>query len=112
MHQLVRQSVVFLMVAVLVAVPLAGSVMAGDSMGEETYFKDDISGEAMLFDLVIVRPVSILATIAGGVLWPFTFPFWFSERTAADTRTEAGVTFEKYIGEPIQYTFNRRLGDM
>ncbi len=111
MHQLIRKSVVFLLVAALVIVPLTGSVLADETKDEIAYFRNDISGEAMLADLVLVRPIGILATITGGILWVFTLPFSFAEKNGPDTRADIGVTVEKFIGEPIKHTFNRRLGD-
>jgi hypothetical protein len=112
MRRLTKKSVVFLLVALLVMVPLAGPVMAGDDFEEDAFHKEDIRGEAMLADLLIVRPVGLLATLTGAIFWPFTLPFSLSEKTGPDNRAEIAVTVEKFIGEPIQYTFNRRLGDM
>jgi hypothetical protein len=115
MHRLIKNSVVFLLVAALVIIPLTGSVMAAETLNGSfdgrAYYKRDIRGEAMLADLVLVRPVGILATITGGILWVFTLPFSLGEKTWPETRSQVGVNVEKFIGEPIQHTFNRRLGD-
>ena len=81
MHQLIRKSVVFLLAAALVIVPLTGSVLAGDTYDEEAFYKKDIRGEAMLADLVLVRPLGILATIAGGILWVLRSLFHFPKIT-------------------------------
>ena len=64
MKKLFRKSVVLLTATALVMVPLAGTVVA-----EDQYFREDVSAEAMAADLLLIRPVGIIATVLGSALW-------------------------------------------
>lgn len=107
MHKMIRKSTVYFLIAVLVLIPLAGTVMA-----EDAYEKETISAEAMAADLAFVRPVGIISMIAGTFLFVFSLPFSFSEGSMEENRQEIGKTLDKLIVEPSKYTFNRRLGDL
>jgi len=107
MHNMIRKSTVYFLVAALVLIPLAGTVMA-----EDAYEKEPISSEAMAADLLIVRPIGIISMIAGTFLFVFSLPFSFSEKNMEGNRQEIGKTLDSLIVEPSKYTFNRRLGDL
>ena len=51
MHKILKKSMVYFLVASLVLVPMAGTVLAED------IYKEEISSEKMAADLVLVRPV-------------------------------------------------------
>ncbi len=61
-------------------------------------------GTDMAVDLILVRPLGIAATVIGTagflVALPFTVP-----------TGSVGETAREWIGAPLEYTFNRRLGD-
>lgn len=58
---------------------------------------------AMVTDLALIRPVGIIATVAGSAVWllatPFTLPIGGGQEAA-----------EKLVYEPALYTFARCLG--
>lgn len=63
------------------------------------------SGEAMTFDLFIMRPLGLVGTLAGTAVYIVSLPFdvltWnFSEPA------------RRLIGEPAKFTFTRPLGDL
>jgi hypothetical protein len=71
---------------------------------EETQYGDR-SAEAMIFDLVLLRPVGIAAWLTGTAVWivalPFSAPSGNSDE-AADTLMKA----------PADFAFDRQLGDL
>ena len=79
--------------------------VAGD---EENYHKSDYDGAdpdglAMVADFVFARPLGLLATIVGGVVYVAALPF---EAMSHDVRTPA----RRLIAEPAEFTFHRPLG--
>jgi hypothetical protein len=67
------------------------------------------------FDAVIVRPLGVVRTVAGAVLF---FPFALVTLPAGpaenfDTRMDnAREGFDLFVGTPARYTFTRPLGDL
>lgn len=66
---------------------------------------DTPSGGAMAFDLLIVRPVSLVATVVGTVLFVVSLPLTVIQGNVEDPA-------EKLVGDPARYTFTRPLGQM
>ncbi len=68
--------------------------------------RSEVSGEGMVFDFIILRPLGIVTTTAGCAFFLVTLPFtvWSSERIK-----QSGKCF---IAEPAAYTFVRPLGDL
>ncbi|MGH8444499.1 MAG: hypothetical protein ACREVL_04485 [Solimonas sp.] len=64
------------------------------------------SGVAMAADLLIVRPVSLVATVLGAGLFVLQLPLSLIQ---GEPPSEPA---RKLIIEPAQYTFSRPLGDM
>ncbi|MGB7755270.1 MAG: hypothetical protein WBL23_04310 [Salinisphaera sp.] len=62
------------------------------------------SAAAMAFDAVVVRPVSLVATVAGTGLFVVSLPF----SLLGHNTDKAG---ERLVAEPAKYTFTRPLGD-
>ncbi|MGH8580278.1 MAG: hypothetical protein ACREVK_09250 [Gammaproteobacteria bacterium] len=61
------------------------------------------TAEEMLFDGLIVRPVSLAGTLAGTVVYIATLPFSALSGNSQDAA-------ERLIVEPAQYTFTRPFG--
>jgi hypothetical protein len=65
----------------------------------------DRGTEAMLADLVLLRPLGLAAFIAGTgfyiVSWPFSAPAGNSEEV-----------MKKFMADPANFTFSRPLGDL
>ena len=99
MHKIVKQSMVFLLIAALVLVPMGTSALAREeSLGEKN------TAGAMSADLVIVRPLGIVATVLGCAVFIVSFPF-----SALGGNTKEAS--QKLVKDPAQFTFKRPLGD-
>lgn len=68
------------------------------------------SAGAMAFDLVVVRPISLVGTVLGAGLWVVQLPF-NGIQAAADGQW-SNAPAEKLVGEPFRYTFTRPLGQL
>ncbi|PTD95879.1 hypothetical protein C8261_12180 [Pseudothauera lacus] len=58
----------------------------------------------MAVDLVVVRPLGLLGAVVGGAGFLIALPFTLPTGTA-------GQTAREWVGAPLEYTFNRPLGD-
>ena len=68
---------------------------------------DTVSGEKgtdMVVDGVVMRPLGLVALVAGSVLTIVTLPFTIPSGSVASTARE-------WIVKPAEYTFKRPLGD-
>ncbi len=61
-------------------------------------------GTDMAVDLILVRPLGIAATVIGTAGFLIALPFTLPTGSAGETARE-------WIGAPLEYTFNRPLGD-
>jgi hypothetical protein len=76
------------------------------SAGDYSDFEyDKVTGVEMFGDLVFVRPVMLLTTLAGTVTFLVSLPFSLLGGNVGD----AG---EALVLEPAKYTFIRPLGDI
>jgi hypothetical protein len=99
MRNVVKSCLVFGVIAALICIPLANSALA------EEYFKAKVpGGGAMIFDLVVVRPVGLAATAIGSAVWLLSLPFSASGDNV-DTATQ------QLVKAPADYTFKRPLGE-
>ena len=98
MFKIAKKSLIILIIAAMMIMPLATTAFA-----EEYFEAEDPSGGAMLFDLAVVRPVGIVATAVGCVFFVVSSPF-SALGGNIDTATE------KLVKDPIAYTFKRPLG--
>ena len=99
MRKIAKSWVVFGVIAALIAVPFATSAMA-----QEYFETKEPSGEAMIYDIAVMRPVGILATVAGSVAWLISLPF-------SALGGNVGTATEKLVKDPAAYTFKRPLGE-
>jgi len=95
-----RRLIALVTIAVLVATFTGFQAVAQDEMSGEKG-----SAEAMIGDLVIVRPLGITATAVGAVFFVASMPF-----SLAGMNTEEA--FKKLVAEPADFTFARALGDV
>ncbi|MGD9078808.1 MAG: hypothetical protein PVG96_05680 [Desulfobacterales bacterium] len=91
--------VVFGVIAALIAVPFATPALA-----QEYFETQENSGEAMLYDTIVMRPAGLVATIVGSAVWLVSLPF-SALGGNVDTATQ------KLVKEPAAYTFKRPLGE-
>jgi hypothetical protein len=61
-------------------------------------------GSDMAVDLVLVRPLGIVATVVGAAGFVLALPFTLPSGSAGDTARE-------WVGAPLDYTFKRPLGE-
>jgi hypothetical protein len=99
MRKNVKSWVVFGVIAALIAVPFTTSALA-----QEYFEAKEPSGEAMLYDMVIMRPAGLVATIVGSAFWLISLPF-----SAAGDNVDTAT--KKLVKEPAAYTFKRPLGE-
>ncbi len=89
---------VFLLIATLVFIPFGTSAIAGSqTIGEEN------SGSVMTADLILVRPLGIVATVLGCAVFIVSLPF-----SALGGNTKQAS--QKLVKEPAAFTFTRPLG--
>jgi len=81
--------------ALLMALPLSPAL--ADSVSGD-------KGTDMLVDLLIMRPLGLLATGVGSVAFVVSLPFTLPSGSVGETACEL-------VSEPLAYTFTRRLGD-
>lgn len=99
MRNFIKSGAVIGMIAALICVPFATSAQAQD------YFEaKEPGGGAMMYDMVVVRPIGIVATAVGSVFWLISLPF-----SASGDNTDTAT--KKLVKEPAAYTFKRPLGE-
>jgi hypothetical protein len=91
--------VVFSLVICLIG-PLATPALAAEP-GEPV---KEVSAGAMAVDCLLLRPLGLVATAAGAVIYVVSIPFSAPGGNQLYAR-------QKLVQEPAEYTFNRQLGD-
>ena len=99
MRNLIKISAVFGVIAALICVPLGTSALA-----QEYFEVKEPGGGAMMYDLVVLRPVGLVATVLGSAVWLVSLLF----SAAGDN---VGTATEKLVKDPATFTFNRPLGE-
>jgi hypothetical protein len=66
---------------------------------------DQASGEAMIFDLVFLRPAGLVATIGGSIAFVLSLPF-------SALGGNVGEAADRLVVDPARFTFVRALGYM
>lgn len=90
-----------MMAIVLIAFISVASAAPSASSHDDT---SSPSAAAMAFDAVVVRPLSLVATVVGTGLFIISLPF----HLGGESMSEAD---KRLIVEPAQYTFQRPLGE-
>ena len=67
-------------------------------------FAEDRSGENIVADLAVMRPVGLVATVAGTAIFLVSLPF-------ALITNDVPKTAKELVVDPLNYTFDRPLGD-
>jgi hypothetical protein len=95
----IKRFVVFLCAMAIILLPLATASFAAS---EES--KDNFSAEKMAVDLIAIRPLGIVSTVAGCAVYILSLPFSLPGGNAA-------AVWETTVEKPAKYTFDRPLGD-
>ena len=99
MNKIAKHSAVLLLIITLVFIPFGTSVLAqGQTLDEEN------SGALMTADLLLVRPLGIVATVLGFAVFIVSLPF-----SAIGGNTKQAS--QKLVKEPGDFTFKRPLGE-
>ena len=99
MFRIAKKFLVIFMISVFLIAPFASTALADD------YFeREDPSGALMIFDVILVRPIGIVATVVGSVFYVVSLPF----SLLGENSDEAGQALVK---DPAAYTFSRPLGE-
>jgi hypothetical protein len=99
MSKLIKYPATGLLILTILMLPLGSAALA-----QEYIESEDASGGAMIYDTVIVRPISALATLASTAVYVLGLPF-----SALGGNTDEAS--EKLVKEPFEYTFQRPLGE-
>jgi len=100
MHKHLKQSIVFITIAALILIPFATESLAQDKSAQADY-----SAEKMIADILLVRPLGIVATVFGGAVFIVALPF-----SLLGGNTEA--TYQSLVAAPAKFTFQRPIGDI
>jgi len=95
-----KQPIVFLTIAALILIPFATESLAQDNSAQTEY-----SAGKMMADILLVRPVGIIATVFGSAVFIVALPF-----SLLGGNTEA--TYKNLVVSPAKFTFQRPLGDI
>lgn len=99
MNKITKHSTVLLLIIALVLIPFGTSALAkGHSLDEEN------SGALMTADLILARPLGIVATVLGCAVFVVSLPF-----SALGGNTKQAS--QKLVKEPASFTFTRPLGE-
>jgi hypothetical protein len=99
MKSVTKRLVVVLCAAAIFLLPVASSAFA-----ESENEKAELATEKMAVDLVAIRPLGIISTIAGCALYVVSLPFSLPGGNAA-------AVWESTVVTPAKFTFDRPLGD-
>ena len=99
MNKITKQSTVLLLIITLIFIPFGTSALAkGQTVDEEN------SGALMTADLLLARPLGIVATALGCAVFVVSLPF---SALGGNTKQAA----QKLLKEPASFTFTRPLGE-
>ena len=99
MNKIKKQSMVLLLIITLVFIPFGTSALAQGQTSD-----DEMSGALMTADLILARPLGIVATVLGCAVFIVSLPF-----SALGGNTKEAS--QKLIKEPASFTFVRPLGE-
>lgn len=99
MNKIAKQAMVLLLIITLVFIPFGTSALAGGQTTDE-----ENNGALMVADLLLVRPLGIVATVLGCAVYVVSLPF-----AAIGGNTKQAS--QKLVKEPAAFTFTRPLGE-
>ncbi|MBK5100631.1 MAG: hypothetical protein JJE15_06505 [Desulfobacteraceae bacterium] len=100
MRRLTKKLMVIFVVGTLAFIPFGSPVMA-----QEQYLDEDTDPHMrMVGDILLIRPLGIVATVVGGALFVVSLPF-----SALGGNTED--VYQTMVVEPARFTFTRPIGD-
>jgi hypothetical protein len=109
MVALLRVALALVVTVTLVAGPAVSPAGAyqqnGDCRDREYYTacEPEPTGGMMMWDVLVMRPVGIVGTALGSVVWLVSYPF-------AALGGNTGESTQKLVSAPFNWTFQRPLG--
>jgi hypothetical protein len=106
MSALLRVALALVVTVTLVAGPVGGSAFAFQHTDRLEYYspvEKEPTGGMMMWDALVMRPVGIVGTAMGSVVWLVSYPF-----AALGGNTDEST--QKLVAEPFNWTFSRPLG--
>lgn len=92
----------------LICLALAAGMMLSSGLTQASDYRESIDGApsagAMTFDMLIVRPLSLVATVVGAVVFIVQAPISAFQEDGLNT------TGNKLVVEPAKFTFTRPMG--
>ena len=111
MSEFKLKSLVVLMIAALVIGSLGPPAWAVRSTTadctDRNYYsgcEEEPTGGMMMWDALVMRPVGIIGTALGSVVWLVSYPF-------AALGGNADQSTQKLVMDPYEWTFQRPLGE-
>lgn len=101
MYRYVKNMIVWMTLLALIVGPFASAAFA---QNYEDQREKELSGGLMIADALLVRPLGIVATVGGTLMFIVSLPF-----SALGGNT--GEAFDRLMGDPAVFTFTRPLGD-
>ena len=99
MFRIAKKFLVIFMISIFLIAPVASTALA-----DEYFEREDPSGAMMIFDVILVRPIGIVATVVGSVFYVISLPF----SLLGENSDEAS---QALIKDPAAYTCSRPLGE-
>lgn len=97
MNTIARQFIIFCVIAALL-------LISSPAYAQGSSDKENPDSGKMAFDLLLMRPFGMIATVLGSAAFVVSLPFSFMGGNVEPA-------YEKMIEDPASYTFNRPLGD-
>lgn len=99
MSKVTKSCLTLLMIASLLIIPFGSAATA-----QEYFESEDPGGGEMMYDFFVIRPVGIVATAIGSVVFVISWPF-------SALGNNVDVASQKLVKDPAAYTFKRPLGE-
>ncbi|HBG45943.1 MAG TPA: hypothetical protein DDW94_03040 [Deltaproteobacteria bacterium] len=88
--------------ALIAALMLSIAVFPAQAAGVQ---EDEPTSSAIVFDILLVRPLGIVATALGAAVFVVGLPFTIPTRSV-------GLAADKLVADPVRFTFKRPVGDL
>jgi hypothetical protein len=99
MHNIGKRFIILLLIAAMIFIPFGTSALA-----QSKDLDNKITAEAMAADLLVIRPLGIVASVVGTAVFIVSLPF-----SALGGNTK--IACQKLVKDPAKFTFKRPLGD-
>jgi len=99
MKKIINQCIIFPVIVTLIVIPFGSSALA-----QEYFESREPEGGEMIYDTLVIRPVGMIATAVGSIIFVISLPFSALTDSVDDAK-------EKLVKDPYRFTFKRPLGE-